>query len=33
MKHALKSGNQATIEYAKKVIAARGRDWLFRPKA
>ena len=33
MKHALKSGNQATIDYAKKIITARGRDWLFRPKA
>jgi len=33
LKHALKTGNQKTIEYAKKMLVARGRDWLFRPKA
>lgn len=33
LKNALKSGNQNTVDYAKRVLAARGRDWLFRPKA
>lgn len=30
---AFKTGNQAAILFAKKVVTARGRDWFFRPKA
>jgi len=29
---ALKSGNASVVEFAKRVVAARGRDWFFRPK-
>ena len=30
---ALETGNQETINYAKRILAAKGRDWMFRPKA
>lgn len=33
LKSALRSGDPKTLEFAKKVLTARGRDWLFRPKA
>jgi hypothetical protein len=33
LRNAMKSGEPKTIEFAKKVLTARGRDWLFRPKA
>lgn len=33
LRKALASGDAAVIEYAKKALTARGRDWLFRPKA
>ncbi|HXS54016.1 MAG TPA: DNA double-strand break repair nuclease NurA [Usitatibacter sp.] len=33
LRNALKSGDPKVIEYAKKTLTARGRDWLFRPKA
>lgn len=33
LKKALESGDQATIAFAKRVLAAKGRDWLFRPTA
>lgn len=31
LKKALESGDPATIAFAKRVLAAKGRDWLFRP--
>jgi hypothetical protein len=33
LRNALRSGDPKMVEYAKKVLTARGRDWLFRPKA
>ena len=33
LKKALESGDAATIAFAKRVLAAKGRDWLFRPTA
>jgi hypothetical protein len=33
LKKALESGDPATIAFAKRVLAAKGRDWLFRPTA
>lgn len=33
LRNALKSGEPKVIDFAKKVLTARGRDWLFRPKA
>jgi hypothetical protein len=30
---AFRTGNPAAIQFAKKVVTARGRDWFFRPKA
>jgi len=33
LRGALKSGDPRVIEFAKKALTARGRDWLFRPKA
>lgn len=33
LKHALKTGDQKAIEYAKRILASKGRDWLFRPKS
>lgn len=33
LKKAIESGDPATIAFAKRVLAARGRDWLFRPEA
>lgn len=33
LRNALKSGDPKMVEFAKKVLTARGRDWLFRPKA
>ncbi len=33
LRSALKSGEPKAVEFAKKVLTARGRDWLFRPKA
>lgn len=33
LRSALKSGEPKAVEFAKKVLVARGRDWLFRPKA
>lgn len=33
LRNALRSGDPRIVEYAKKVLTARGRDWLFRPKA
>lgn len=32
LKQALESNDPLVLAYAKKVLAARGRDWLFRPK-
>lgn len=32
LKKALESGDQRTITFAKRVLAAKGRDWLFRPQ-
>lgn len=29
---ALETGDQETINYAKRILAAKGRDWMFRPK-
>ncbi|MBO1904025.1 DNA double-strand break repair nuclease NurA [Microvirga sp. 3-52] len=31
LKKALESGDPRTVAFAKRVLAARGRDWLFRP--
>jgi hypothetical protein len=31
LKKALESGDPRTVSFAKRVLAARGRDWLFRP--
>jgi hypothetical protein len=33
LRNALQSGEPKVIDFAKKVLTARGRDWLFRPKA
>lgn len=33
LKQALKSGDPKVLAFAKRVLAARGRDWLFRPRA
>jgi len=33
LKKALESGDARTVAFAKRVLAARGRDWLFRPTA
>lgn len=33
MKQALKSGDPKVLSFAKRVLTARGRDWLFRPDA
>jgi hypothetical protein len=33
LRNALKSREPKVIDFAKKVLTARGRDWLFRPKA
>jgi hypothetical protein len=33
LKKALESGDQRAIAFAKRVLAAKGRDWLFRPTA
>lgn len=33
LKKALESGDVRTIAFAKRVLAAKGRDWLFRPTA
>ena len=33
LRNALRSGDPRMVDYAKKVLIARGRDWLFRPKA
>jgi hypothetical protein len=33
LKKALESGDPRTVAFAKRVLAARGRDWLFRPTA
>ena len=33
LKQALKSGDKDTIAFAKRVVSAKGRDWLFRPSA
>lgn len=33
LKKALESGDPRAVAYAKRVLAARGRDWLFRPTA
>lgn len=33
LRKALRSGDPAVIDFAKKALTARGRDWLFRPKA
>ena len=33
LKKALESGDARTIAFAKRVLAAKGRDWLFRPTA
>lgn len=32
LRNALRSGDPHIVDYAKKVLIARGRDWLFRPK-
>lgn len=31
LKRAIESGDPATVAFAKRVLAAKGRDWLFRP--
>ena len=33
MLKALETGDQSTINYARRIIAAKGRDWMFRPEA
>ena len=33
MKEALRSGDPKVLSFAKKILTARGRDWLFRPGA
>lgn len=33
LKKALESGDPRTMAFAKRVLAAKGRDWLFRPTA
>lgn len=33
LRQALDSGDPKVLAFAKRVLAARGRDWLFRPKA
>lgn len=33
LRNALRSGEPKVIDFAKKALTARGRDWLFRPKA
>lgn len=33
LKRALESGDPRTVAFAKRVLAAKGRDWLFRPTA
>jgi hypothetical protein len=33
LKQAIASGDPQAITFAKRVLAAKGRDWLFRPSA
>ena len=33
LKKAIESGDPSAITFAKRVLAAKGRDWLFRPQA
>ncbi len=33
LKQALKNSDPTVLAYAKRILAAKGRDWLFRPKA
>ncbi|MCP1374684.1 DNA double-strand break repair nuclease NurA [Dyella lutea] len=33
LKQALASGDPRAVSFAKRVVAAKGRDWLFRPEA
>jgi hypothetical protein len=33
LKKAIESGDPATVAFAKRVLSAKGRDWLFRPSA
>jgi hypothetical protein len=33
LQKAMASGDPRALSFAKRVLAARGRDWLFRPTA